>query len=159
MEIALKGAVKIHKDTAFRYINSSDKSVSFKIVRTDITPSTGSSMFGDLQQPASEEDRYEITDPIKCIWTDANSTRATENSREAGLVRRYVEASVVAKVLLEDVLIDPEKPYGETLIDRAIGLIMDGFEFEIMGYDRYGLGTTDPYILAMALRGLYTNER
>lgn len=139
-----------HKDIAKQFIQASEKEVTILIKSETSSETTGAAMFSDLET----SDPQETVGPFKVIWVDADSARVSENSREAAIVGKYQSVDVVAKFWLEDLLLDTNKPYGETYLDKAIEIIAGDNSYELQGYDRYGLGTANnPYIIAAALRG------
>jgi hypothetical protein len=153
---AIRAATALHKRTAKDYIYSSEGELTITIVPEDLPVlSSGSSMFADLSE--SQED--ESIGPFKCIWVDADSARAGENTREARIANRWITCDAIAKLWLEDILVVDGKPYGETYLDRAKNIVHSSGVYQILGYDRYGMGTTDPYIIAVAVKGSWANEQ
>ena len=148
---AIAGAVATHKNIAESLINSSEIEIYIEVKAAKSSPSTGASMFANLDDAVTSE----LRGPFKALWTDADSARAGVNSREGHLIARYSTAEVVIKVMLLDVLTDTTDPYGQTYFDQALHVIYNDRDFQVLGYDRYGLGTTPPYIIAVALRGSY----
>jgi len=146
---ALSGAVTRHKAIARDLIYSSEISVTIETKVERESALTGASMFADLDN----EDSSEPNGPYKTIWVDADAARIGTGSREGNLVSRYSTADIVAKFWLEDVLIDTADAYSETLFDKAYKVVYNARDYQVLGYDRYGLGTTTPYIIAVALRG------
>lgn len=154
---ALHNATQRHKSIAKEYIYTSERTISFLVLdESTTTPAVGASMFADFEE--QEGIRYTETEPIPCIWTDADAQKAKVNSREAQLINRYIEATVFIKVWLNDVILSGTDVYSETYPDRANYVRSGGKLYKILGYDRYGLGITDPYIMGIVLKGSYTNE-
>jgi len=148
---ALTNVVQRHKDIAEALINASEVEVTITTEVLRNTPLTGGSMFADLDNTAETE----VKGPFKTIWIDADSARAGPVGREVNLLTRFLTATVVAKFWLEDVLVDTSKPYGQTYFDKAVTVTMGTHEYEVLGYDRFGLGMTMPYMIAVALRGTH----
>lgn len=151
---ALTGAANAHKRIAQSFIHGSEKTLSITVVSSGIIASSGASMFADLDDTIVDSG----VGPFYCLWEDADSARVSDNSRESMILARYVEAEVVVKMWLEDILLDTTKPYGETYLDRARDITSEGLKYKILGYDRYGLGVTNPYIVAVALKGSFGYE-
>jgi len=155
LQKAISGAVNSHKLVAKDLIYASEKQITIMTAQSAQHVSSGASMFADLRDTKS----YDPYGPFPCIWIDADAVRANDNSREFALVRSQLDAEVVIKLWLEDVLLDATAPYGETYLDTANHVeAEDGKRFEILDYDRYGLGTTNPYMIAVVLRGSFSSE-
>jgi hypothetical protein len=148
---AIAGAVAVHQNTAESLIDSSTIEIYIRVKAALSSPSTGASMFADLDDAESAT----LQGPFKSLWVDADSARVGTGSREGNLIARYSTADVVIKVKLSDVLIDTTDPYGQTYFDQALDVVYNDRNFQVLGYDRYGLGTVPPYIIAVALRGGY----
>lgn len=146
---AIAGAVAAHRNMAESLIDSSEIEIYVKVKSARTSPTTGASMFADLDDAESSE----LMGPFKALWVDADSARVGTGSREGNLIGRFSTADVVIKVMLSDVLTDTTDPYGQTYFDQALDVIYNDRAFQVLGYDRYGLGTTPPYIIAAALRG------
>lgn len=150
IEAALVKAYQKHKAIAKRVIHASTVSC-FLEVPDALTPvKSGSPMFADVGDGGKDKI---ILGPYKCLWLDADRVRASSNAQEAQFGARYIEADIVARVWLDDVLVNPQQVYGETYLDRSYHLICEGYYYNILGYDRYGVGNGLPYILSVALRG------
>jgi hypothetical protein len=132
-------------------IDASTIEVYINIKAAKTSPSEGAPMFSDLDETESSE----LKGPFPVLWEDANSARVGTGSREANLIGIYSTAEILIKFKLEDVLIDLTDPYGQTYLDRALHVVYNDREYQVLGYDRYGLGTVPPYIMAVALRGGY----
>jgi len=151
LSAAITSAVQRHKEIAEEFIKSSmvEVTITTEVLRT--TALVGGSMFADL-------DNVELSEtygPFKVIWTDADSARTGAISREINLLTRFLSATVVAKFWLEDILVDIADPYGQTYLDKAREVSMGGRDYEVLGHDRFGLGMTQPYMIAVALRGTH----
>jgi len=150
----LKAAAQRHKDIAQELICASEVTTYVYTQTTTVSSAVGSPLFADV----TTTETYTQNGPFKCIWLDAASARASNNSIEQEIVGRYVGATVVAKFWLEDVLVDATDPYGATLFDNVGYVSMDGYRFDVLGYERYGLGTQKPYLISVVLSGTYASK-
>lgn len=150
----LTGIVTKHKALSKQVIYASEVTASVKI--KDQTPTTvsGAPMFS----PLSTSQTYETKGPYKCTWIDADFRRATHRSQEAQIAGKFNNADIVAKFWLEDVLVDTTQPYGATYFDQADHVVMAGKRYQVLGYDRYGMGLSPPYMIAVVLEGSYTSD-
>lgn len=151
---AITNVTNVHKSTAKTLIYSSQKTLYINVVASGIIASSGASMFADLD----DSDSSVSEGPFYCLWEDADSARLNGGSREVGFISKYNTADVIAKLWLEDILLDTSKTYGENYFDRCINVTVDDLKYDVLGYDRYGLGTTDPYVIAVALKGSFGYE-
>jgi len=150
LSAAIANTAARHKAIAEQLIDTSTIEVIINVKDVKETPSTGSSMFADMDGDVSSIPKG----PFKVLWVDADSARVSF-SRDANLIARYTTAEVVAKFKLEDVLVDIADPYGQTYLDKALNVTLADRKFQVLGYDRYGLGVVSPYLIAVALRGGY----
>jgi len=148
---AITSAVQRHKEIAEEFINASTVEVTITTETLRTTPLVGGSLFADLDDAATTESYG----PFKVIWTDADSARVGMVGREINLLTRFLTATVLVKFWLDDVLVDKTDPYGQTYLDKALAVVMSSRDYEVLGYDRFGLGTVQPYMIAVALRGTH----
>jgi hypothetical protein len=107
--------------------------------RTDVTPGQG---YGDEQT-------------ILAIRSDASLTTADQYSglpARIAAIGRSEAIDILLRCLLEDVLLDPNEPYGRTIFDSAKDVLIGNAVFLVRGTDRTGLPPEGPYILWVALK-------
>ena len=153
---ALKGAVARHKKIARELINSSEKTATIVTVAEVQLIASGAPMFGRFN--SGYEKQYTSFGPFNCVWLDADSARLADRSREAAVIGRYPTAEIVAKFWLDDVSVTADDPYGETYFDRSDHVVSNGKKYRVLGYDRYGLGVSEPYMISVLLEGSYTTD-
>lgn len=154
MTYNLSGLVGKHKKIAKNLIHGSEVEVTLKVKSQTPSVVSGAPMFSSLQT----EQTYDSRGPFKCVWVDAFQVRSQDQSQEIRVLGKFQKAAVVAKFWLEDILIDVSERYGATYLDQADHLVMGGKRFQVLSYDRYGLGTSEPYMLSVILDGSYTSD-
>lgn len=154
MTLNLAGVVQKHKDIGKSIIYASEVTATIYTEPTTVTVSSGAPMFSNVGQ----EKTYQANGPFKCIWIDADAARVEAGFSSNSVLGRYERADTWAKFWLADLLVSGTDPYGETFFDRASHLVSGGKRYEILGYDRHGLGLTQPYMISVALTGSFTSN-
>lgn len=148
------GSIQRHKDIGKALIYASEIQATIFTKSTSVVVSSGAPMLSNLGQTET----YVEVGPFKCTWIDADAARLATGLVGVSTIGRYQSATTLAKFWLEDLLVSGTDPYSENYLDRASHMVISGKRYEILGYDRFGLSLTQPYMIAVALNGSFTSN-
>jgi hypothetical protein len=96
---------------------------------------------------------------IPCLWLDASSVmlQPQEAINAVSPVGWREGAQVMARVLVEQAALSPDKPHGGTVFDAADVIISNTKRYRLMGVELIGTSFTEPTTYAVWLKGSARN--
>lgn len=148
--------VDVHKRQAKLLIRASDLTA---VVRLPVAKTTsGNPLFGDFSRETSTAGVEK--GPFQCLWYDALTAKSMGKQDSKGVERivenspgQFREATAFAEFWLEDVLVDPSNPGGQTWFDQSQHVVVGGQRYKFLGYAKLGLSVSEPYLLMVGLKG------
>lgn len=143
-----KGAAAGHKRQFERLVDNLGVSIELRFPKARVGDGTlKDKVFGDTGWETVDETTSE---PVTVIWSnDYQSFLPNEqaiNEMIAMLGRNRDEIDATIRCKLSDVLLDQEKPHGDTKFKKAKEIYFEGSYFEVVDTKRTGLPPLGPYI-------------
>lgn len=150
IEKAMKSAAQRHSKIAKALIDGSDETLEISVRATRATNASGASLFADLGNAPSAPTTM---GPFNCLWHDATKIVSSSDPRILQLVGKHPNATAIATLKLDDVLVTAGDIYGETLFDVALHVVHRNKKFEVLAIDRHGMANIAPYLVMVVLAG------
>jgi len=112
-----------------------------------LSPLTGSPVTQQVVNPAPTPIGADLT--VNCLWLDSAtggelSDRLSEEALQFKRAGWLAEATALARVLVSDVAIDPDNPYGGTEFDRVERVEHFGQRYRVLQVVPFGSGSKIP---------------